>query len=191
MPFAKMIVHASKYPHAAVNGILLGEGGGNGVLTIHECIPLFHGCLTLTPMLEVALYQIEAYSDTKNLKILKIGDKILDNCECACIIIVKNDRIKSLSVDCLSVYFNHDGKWRESNSIKLDSSAADFLKPHLNTQSISEFADFDNHLDDILMDWRNLFTALRYNLLNLAANFSNREFRFANNFEQLQTYVNM
>ncbi len=67
--FAKIVLHASKYPHAAVNGVLLGEIEGDGRVVIQDSIPLFHACLTLTPMLEVALYQIEAYCDSKNLKL--------------------------------------------------------------------------------------------------------------------------
>lgn len=68
LAFAKIVLHVSKYPHAAVNGVLLGDPVG-GKLLIHDCIPLFHGCLTLTPMLEVALTQIEAYCDAMNWKI--------------------------------------------------------------------------------------------------------------------------
>lgn len=67
--FTKILLHASKYPHAAINGILLGEVSSDGKTTVSDCIPLFHACLTLTPMLEVALYQIEAYSQSKGLKI--------------------------------------------------------------------------------------------------------------------------
>ena len=66
--FAKIILHVSKYPHAAVNGVLLGEVN-NGKCIIQDSIPLFHGCLTLAPMLEIALAKIEAFCETVNWKI--------------------------------------------------------------------------------------------------------------------------
>ena len=68
LAFAKLILHVSKYPHAAVNGVVLGEID-NGKCIIQDCIPLFHGCLTLAPMLEVALTQIESFCESLNLKI--------------------------------------------------------------------------------------------------------------------------
>lgn len=57
--YTKMILHASKYPHLAVNGVLLAskEKSGKG-LQIVDTIPLFHQCLYVTPMAEVALVQV-------------------------------------------------------------------------------------------------------------------------------------
>lgn len=62
--YCKMVLHGAKYPHCAVNGLLVAErqrprkehppGAGNHTLFV-DCIPLFHGTLALTPMLEVAL----------------------------------------------------------------------------------------------------------------------------------------
>ena len=58
----KALLHAAKYPHASVNGLLLGkrvEGGEGGepATRIVDAVPLFHAGLTLAPMLEVALAQ--------------------------------------------------------------------------------------------------------------------------------------
>lgn len=61
--YCKMLLHAAKYPHYAVNGLLVAErtkaekkkeGHGEIVLCV-DCVPLFHGTLSLAPMLEVAL----------------------------------------------------------------------------------------------------------------------------------------
>lgn len=60
--YCKMLLHAAKYPHYAVNGLLVAEkqkekkkeGHGVSVLCV-DCVPLFHGSLSLAPMLEVAL----------------------------------------------------------------------------------------------------------------------------------------
>lgn len=57
--YAKMLLHASKYPHKSVNGVLLGEEmTQEGEMFILDAIPLFHQCLGLAPMLEVALTQV-------------------------------------------------------------------------------------------------------------------------------------
>lgn len=61
--YCKMVLHSAKYPHCAVNGLLVAERpsgaprrdqAGPPSLFV-DCIPLFHGTLALAPMLEVAL----------------------------------------------------------------------------------------------------------------------------------------
>lgn len=57
-----MLLHAAKYPHCSVNGLLVAEktkekkkdSHSEPVLCV-DCVPLFHGTLALAPMLEVAL----------------------------------------------------------------------------------------------------------------------------------------
>ena len=57
--YTKMLLHASKYPHKAVNGVLLGdEAVHGGEIFAIEAVPLFHICLGLAPMLEIALAQV-------------------------------------------------------------------------------------------------------------------------------------
>lgn len=60
--YTKMILHAAKYPHCAINGILLSTGKGNGgsgnLIEIVDAIPLFHQCLHVSPMSEIALVQV-------------------------------------------------------------------------------------------------------------------------------------
>lgn len=53
-----MLLHCSKYPHRAVNGVLLGTAEGEGQVSITCALPFFHGLLGLAPMLEVALAQV-------------------------------------------------------------------------------------------------------------------------------------
>lgn len=71
VPLLKVLLHCSKYPHASVNGVLLGRTSkGSNSVEITDAIPLFHTCLTLAPMLEVALGLIETHcsgSDDLNL----------------------------------------------------------------------------------------------------------------------------
>lgn len=57
--YTKIIFHAAKYPHQAVNGLLLAEKKPKGsIVQITDAIPLFHQCLHVTPMAEVALMQV-------------------------------------------------------------------------------------------------------------------------------------
>ena len=57
--YSKILLHACKYPHKAVNGILIsGSVGSPNEVVIVDAIPLFHQCLGLAPMLEVALAQV-------------------------------------------------------------------------------------------------------------------------------------
>ncbi|XP_013363446.1 PREDICTED: ER membrane protein complex subunit 8 isoform X1 [Chinchilla lanigera] len=71
--YCKMLLHGAKYPHCAVNGLLVAEkqkprkdhlplGGPGAPHTLFvDCIPLFHGTLALAPMLEVALTLIDSW----------------------------------------------------------------------------------------------------------------------------------
>jgi hypothetical protein len=59
--YSKLFLHASKYPHCSVNGVLLAEKPKQKetkTLKFVDCIPLFHLSLSLAPMLEVALTQV-------------------------------------------------------------------------------------------------------------------------------------
>lgn len=52
-----MVLHATKYPHCAVNGVLLAKECAMNC--IEDAIPLFHQIQGLTPMAEVALAQAD------------------------------------------------------------------------------------------------------------------------------------
>ena len=62
--YCKMMLHAAKYPHCAINGILLAEEQKSKeekksrCLVICDAIPLFHLCIHVTPMAEIALTQV-------------------------------------------------------------------------------------------------------------------------------------
>merc|ERR1711911_568660 len=68
--YSKIILHALKYPHTAINGgLLANEGSNSQSLKYIDAIPLFHNNLGLAPMLEVALMQIDSYCRTNGLVI--------------------------------------------------------------------------------------------------------------------------
>nr|DBA16754.1 TPA: hypothetical protein GDO54_002294 [Pyxicephalus adspersus] len=63
--YCKMMLHGAKHPACAVNGILVAEklrrkDSQHQVLFV-DCIPLFHGTIALSPVLEVALTLIDTW----------------------------------------------------------------------------------------------------------------------------------
>lgn len=59
--YCKMLLHCAKYPHCAVNGVLLAQSSKNpktSSIVFVDAIPLFHICLNVTPMYEVAMPQV-------------------------------------------------------------------------------------------------------------------------------------
>ena len=70
--YAKILSHVVQYPYTAVNGVLLArddEEEDTELLDVVDAVPLFHYNLSLTPMLTVALTQIEEYATNRSMKI--------------------------------------------------------------------------------------------------------------------------
>ncbi|KAF8787089.1 ER membrane protein complex subunit 8-like [Argiope bruennichi] len=183
--YSKMLLHAMKYPHHSVNGVFLAEKRrnkehGGGSVNIIDSIPLFHLCLSLTPMLEVAMMQIDQYCKDHSLVIAgyyqanehikdsnpdfiayRIADKIYENFSDACLVMVDNQK---MSLDCDDLAFHlyqfNDGKWRlkDKNSIHFEQGhrALSVTAALLHSKMYRKLSDFDNHLDDISLDWSNV-----------------------------------
>lgn len=57
--YAKIMLHCCKYPHFAVNGVVIGSvSKETQCVQIQDAIPLFHTGIGLAPMLEIALTQV-------------------------------------------------------------------------------------------------------------------------------------
>jgi hypothetical protein len=56
--YAIPLLHAAKYPSSDVCGVLLGKNTADG-LKVETAIPFFHHWTAVTPMLEVALKQVQ------------------------------------------------------------------------------------------------------------------------------------
>lgn len=71
--YAKIILHAAKYPHCAVNGVLLAtatkgkDGSRNQDMEIVDSIPMFHHSHYVSPMAEIALTQVNLTNLTNSL----------------------------------------------------------------------------------------------------------------------------
>ena len=60
-----ILLHAAKFPAAAVNGVLLGTvEPGSEAVTIQAAVPLLHTFLTLAPSLETALFLVRCMLHT-------------------------------------------------------------------------------------------------------------------------------
>jgi hypothetical protein len=105
-----------------VNGVLLGKKTGSKSEVV-DAVPLFHQCLYVTPMSEVALIQVEARAASENLQIIgyyaaaenfydntidkvpaiKIAEKIVENNGSASVVVVSQKEILISHVSRLSL----------------------------------------------------------------------------------------
>ncbi|KNC28523.1 putative ER membrane protein complex subunit 8/9 [Lucilia cuprina] len=176
--YAKMIFHAAKYPHLAVNGILLASKSDTEII---DAIPLFHQCLYVTPMVEIALMQIDAYAERENLVVAgyycaaenfldnsldkapaaKIADKIQENYKNACFVIIDN-KLMTLGqeVPAIKVFgcSSDSGRWTKADFKLLQSETTlQAVSALLKRGAMKDVVDFDNHLDNPENDWTNQF----------------------------------
>lgn len=57
--YGKIVLHCHKYPHLAVNGVVIGSiAKETQSVQIQDTVPLFHTGIGLAPMLQVALTQV-------------------------------------------------------------------------------------------------------------------------------------
>ncbi|XP_034240437.1 ER membrane protein complex subunit 8/9 homolog [Thrips palmi] len=173
--YCKMILHAAKYPHCAINGLLLGRlSKDKDELLVTDAVPLFHVCLQVSPMAEIALTQVDHAAANENLSIAgyyvanesisdlsidkaanKIADKIAENFSSACFIVVDNKHLTlSMETAGIAVSQYNDGKWR-GKDFKVDNEVLDTAAALLEQRAFKTLVDFDNHLDDVSQDWKN------------------------------------
>jgi len=181
--YCKMIMHAAKYPSSNINGLLLAKKTGEqrGVKYV-DCIPLFHINTALAPMVEVALAQIENEVGRSGLMIAgfyhahdnlrdnhvdtfsqKIADKIADNIPGTLLVTIDSKKL-SLNIDSPALILHQheasSGKWkkREGSSVRLehDTVTLQCATAVIHKKIYKDIVDFDTHLDDISMDYRNV-----------------------------------
>ncbi|KAK3930792.1 ER membrane protein complex subunit 8/9-like protein [Frankliniella fusca] len=173
--YCKMILHAAKYPHCAVNGLLLGRiNKERDELVVMDAVPLFHICLQVSPMAEIALTQVDQVAANSDLTIAgyyvanenisdvsvdraanRIADKIAENFPPACFIVLDNQHL-TLSMETPGITLSqfNDGKWRPKD-VKLSNDVLDTTAALLEQRAFKMLVDFDNHLDDVSQDWKN------------------------------------
>ncbi|CAC5398734.1 EMC8_9 [Mytilus coruscus] len=154
--YCKILLHAAKYPHCAVNGVLLAEEPkhkDHKHIRFVDCIPLFHLSLSIAPMLEAALLQV------LNNAAKIIGKRIYDNNPDTCIFIVDNNKVSPLAVsEAYNIYTFKESNWCKTDKRPTtDEETLELSRMLLSTpDSYRQLVDFDNHFDDLSKDWRNL-----------------------------------
>ncbi|KAF9300862.1 hypothetical protein BGZ74_007418 [Mortierella antarctica] len=174
--YLKPLLHAAKYPTTAVNGVFLADASHQTV----DAVPFFHFWNTLSPMLEVAMTQVEHYANANGLRIIgyyeanekdhdealslvgqKVASKILESNPEAYAVVIKNSNISSNEVAFIPHQFK-EGQWRVSKGAFTEKSTLFTLEngssPALVTKAIqdgmySKLADFDSHLENVQEDW--------------------------------------
>jgi len=176
--FAKIIFHAAKYPHLAVNGLLLSDKHDKSKSpTIVEAIPLFHQCLHVTPMAEIALIQVEARVAQEDLQIagyyaaaenyydsslertpgMKIAEKIAELNSSAIIALVDNKAVTmEMQYPALKLFQTVDSKWTKIKyNLHSSQFTLDAVSHLLGQGAMKQLIDFDNYLDNPENDWTN------------------------------------
>ncbi|KAJ4947550.1 hypothetical protein JOQ06_009585 [Pogonophryne albipinna] len=176
--YCKMLLHAAKYPHFAVNGLLVAEktkekkkeSHSEPVLCV-DCVPLFHGSLALAPMLEVALTLIDTWCKENNYIIAgyyqanertkdsrpnqfaeKVAARISENFHEAAIVMLDTSRLTMSCFEPIVLIYDH----HEHNDCFEDwNEAQKITSSLLEGRSYENLIDFDNHLDDLRNDWTN------------------------------------
>ncbi|CAF0992278.1 unnamed protein product [Didymodactylos carnosus] len=165
----------AKYSELSVNGVLLSEKS-DLVLNFVDCIPLFHGVLSLSPMLEIALTQIEAYCSKHNQTIsgyyqanenlndsqpnftaMKIMEKIKENNPDALLFMIDN-RLTDLEENdrFYNVLSLVDKNWKDVSVTHTVNEEHGHVALSLVQRNFHrKLVDFDNHLDSISSDWFN------------------------------------
>jgi hypothetical protein len=202
--FSKIILHVTKYPQHPVNGVLLkrtdqgkksGKGGGdsNNVniesksesspksthvkLSFQDAIPCLHMNKYVTPMMELALAQIDGYCKGENYEVAgyyqanqnlndnspdfvaqRIAEKLSEVNPSLLVLMVNNDQLNS-NLECapFSVYQLQDGKLKiQDSKIRLlpdDQGALSTASALIQAKAYRDLHDFDNHLDNLTVNY--------------------------------------
>ncbi|KAI8328009.1 hypothetical protein BC941DRAFT_445793 [Chlamydoabsidia padenii] len=174
--YALPLLHAAKYPSQQVCGLLLGKVEKDKVTKITTAVPLFHHWTTLTPMLEMALQQVELYGEKKQLDIvgwyqanarvddlsladnaIKVADTIRQRSKAAQIFVINNAKLTSMekATDGFEIYNYSEQQWRKYQDTK-DQVKQDYLPKFrglLSSASYRRVVDLDDHLENVSLDW--------------------------------------
>jgi len=180
LAYCKMVLHLAKYPHLSCNGLLLVKKSTQSPQKVNfvDAIPLFHTSISLAPAIETALWQIDAYCiensleiagyyhanensmDTKpSMNCFKIAEKLNENLKGTLVLMVNNQKLNPMKKEVpYEIYsFATDQRLKEANIAEntIEDGAFEACLKLLNARSFNHVQDFDNHLDNLLNNWRN------------------------------------
>jgi len=180
--FSKVILHVTKYPQNPVNGVLLREKkkaseSGSRKFVIQDAIPILHMCKYTTPMMEFALTQIEQYCKGSDLEVvgyyqaneslkdnqpdivaLRVSEKLAESNPNLVVVMINNDQLNS-NLECapFTLFQVSEGKLRPKeakiNLLPDEDGALSTVSALIQAKSYRHLIDFDNHLDDIGLNY--------------------------------------
>lgn len=159
LAFAKMAMHAMKYPHYTCCGFLLSpsQKDDDQETEIVDCVPITHTSHHLVPFIEIARNSTNAYVKDKNLSVVGYYYTDLPNDTfIQCVIDICPD-----ALSCV-VSFD-DGGTPQVDTRRRKTSLECNIEHHGSIKKIlynrykkfREVIDFDDHFDDISLDWTN------------------------------------
>ncbi|CAM9680093.1 unnamed protein product [Phaeothamnion confervicola] len=165
------MLHATRHPAAAVCGFLLGDSKG-----VTDAIPLFHHT-PLTPLLETAAVMVEAYAKRRGegLEIVgfysanphldvatlapfvhKVAEQINDRRPGAVALLVHNKRLESPDEHALLAFAQDSSRtFKRTLAVEVVPDATKKFNAALRRGAAASVVDFDDHVDDVLLDWTN------------------------------------
>nr|XP_055033118.1 ER membrane protein complex subunit 9 [Misgurnus anguillicaudatus] len=180
LAYVKMYLHASQFPRSSVNGVLLSSSpAGGAALSITDCVPLLHTHLSLTPITQLALTQVDVWCSQTQQRIvgyyqanacvsdssptpcaLKIADKISEQCNNAVLLMIDGEKMfPDCRVPPIIMYERKDSRWalKDKHTIMLRQweETCSVARQLFSSGDQKLLVDFDSHLDDITKDWTN------------------------------------
>merc|ERR1711865_42137 len=171
--YTTIAMHALKYPDCAICGVLVGQPDN-----ILRAVPLLHGQVTLSPMLEVAFSQVEAmiedeghgeivgfyqanshYQDeTLTDSTLRVANKIRGFCADASILVIRNNALGGIAKDPEQLFavYQWDGNkkdWKCSKVLEASENVGAPVMKAFQEKKHMDIKDFDDHLETPASDW--------------------------------------
>ncbi|TFK39050.1 hypothetical protein BDQ12DRAFT_682936 [Crucibulum laeve] len=181
--YFKLFFHAAKHPHKSVNGVLLGNKAQNGTITIEDAIPLLHHWTSLSPMMEIGLDLAGQYAESSGLKLVgyyqacerldetalapvgeRVAGKVKAGFEDAIAFVIDGEKIGTEAAALIPyVSQSSSSSWRPAaGSAFTPGSPFQLASSDLPVRAIAHvrddhlhhaFGDFDDHLEDVSIDW--------------------------------------
>ncbi|XP_061876690.1 ER membrane protein complex subunit 9 [Entelurus aequoreus] len=177
--YVKMYLHACLFPRCSVNGLLLSSSPAGGDVCVTDCVPLLHSHLSLAPITQLALTQVDVWCSQTQQRIVgyyqanscasdssptqgatKIADKIAEQFDGAVLLMLDGSKMSpDFRVPPIVMYERKDSRWtlKDKHMIMLRQweETRAIASQMLESGDHALLVDFDSHLDDITRDWTN------------------------------------
>ncbi|KAK7881210.1 hypothetical protein WMY93_029619 [Mugilogobius chulae] len=192
--YVKMYLHAALFPRCSVNGLLLSSSSAGGAVCVTDCVPLLHSHLSLAPITQLALTQVDVWCSQTQQRIvgyyqanacvsdssptpcaLKIADKIAEQFDGAVLLMLDGSKMSAdYRVPPIVMYERKDSRWtlKDKHTIMMRQweETRAVASQLLDSGDHMTLVDFDSHLDDITRDWTNQKLNHRISELSCPAN---------------------